>query len=160
MQQYEGADETRPKAAELFVASVMACFTVFLISLVLMAIAPFITGTPDPVATTLSIIFIGGAWGMAIAAFLTFIIIAPLATLIGMVLVRALPPSIWLGSAVGLLSAVLLIASLIALGSSGVPDMDQILLLATFIAVATFSGWVAQTYILRWPDLRVEADYI
>lgn len=160
MRHYEGADETLPSAAELFVASVIACFTAFVISLILLAIAPFINGTPDPVATAMSVILIGGMWGMMIAAFLTFIIIAPLATLIGIILVRAVPPSIWLGSVVGLLSAVLLIAAIMAPYPNGLPNFRDMPMLATFSAIAAFSGWVGQTYILHWPDLRNDEDYL
>lgn len=156
MRHYEGADETRPEAAELFVASVMACFTAYLIMVSLFAISFFSEG-PEAIA---SVIMVGASFGLFVAAFLTFIIIAPLATLIGIILLRALTAPIWLGAALGLLCAMLLLAGFFVLGYSGLPSMRDMPIFATFAAIAAFSGWVAQTYILRWPDLRVDADYI
>lgn len=154
MRRYEGDNELRPSAAQLYLASVMACFLTFLIGLALIALTEFFN---DP-ERAFEIIVAGGTGGLMLTAFFAFFIIAPYASLLGIILVRIFPRSIWLGAAHGAMLTSLLLAVLFALGS-GLPEAYELPWYATLIAIAAFSGWVVQTYILRWPDLRGPDDF-
>jgi len=79
---------------------------------------------------------------------------APLGCAIGLALREALPPSQWQGALNGGITGAALIGvpALLVSSQSKPPDAGALAFTGAFIVVAALAGWIAQRFILNWPE--------
>jgi len=146
------SDSHSPGVSELFYASVVASALVFLATLLAFSLLPLVI-SGDPVAS-LTILFIGGFYGILFAVTATFLLVAPLGTGLGLLVLRYFPPGVWQGPAVGGCVATILMGGFLALTQQTLPlyDGGNLVALAILILFSAIAGWIVQRLILRWPE--------
>ncbi|QIQ87256.1 hypothetical protein [Erythrobacter sp.] len=137
-------DETwRPDVGDLYAAGVVGALLAMIF--VVVAIAMIFAATFGPAAAAMAL-FTGGFTGLFLTIPLAFLVIAPLATGIGLVLARAFGPRRWLGAAVGGVTGSALSGGLMV--AHGLDDPANPVMAALLIAASVAAGLIVQRRVL------------
>lgn len=137
-------DETwRPDVGDLYAAGVVGAFLAMIFVVAGIALVFAVTLGPEAAAIAL---FTGGFTAFSLTVPLAFLVIAPLATGIGLVLARALGPRRWLGAAVGGLTGAALSGGLLV--AHGLDDPANPVMAALLVAASVAAGLVVQRRVL------------
>lgn len=137
-------DETwQPDVGDLYAAGVVGAFLAMIF--VVVGIAVLFAATFGPAVAAIAF-FTGGFTAFAVTVPLAFLVIAPLATGIGLVLARAFGPRRWLGAAVGGVTGAVLSGGLLV--AHGLDDPANPLMAALLIAASVAAGLIVQRRVL------------
>lgn len=138
----------QPEPGDLYAAGVVGALIVMFVIVVLGAVLTAINGGFQP-GLFFSILLVGAFWGLVFTVPLAFLVIAPLASAIGLLLARSCGPRRWFGAAVGGLTGGIVSGVFIFGFERG--DAANPLVLAFLVGVCAAVGLVVQRSVLRWP---------
>ena len=142
-----------PSAFDLFVASLLAAAIVYIVGITIIAMLVGLTSQTDRLAQGLTFLIFFATIGAGVALLVSFLIVAPLGTAWGRLVVRFTAPAWWQGPLTGLLVALSLLAVMLAIfGIASQPlDMGTRTIAAVPVILAPVAGGFVQHTILRWP---------
>ena len=146
--------KSRPDAAELFFASLIATALVYLTGVATIAALIYLTSPSGGFRNAFEFLSFFATIGIAAALFAAFLIVAPLGTAMGTLMLRLTPPAWWQGPVTGVLVALALVAlTVLILGfSTERLDMGTYAVAAVPVVLSAFAGFYVQRRILRWPN--------
>ena len=148
-----------PATAELYFASLVATALVYLVGIAVIAALIALTSEANGYAGAFQFLAFFATLGVFFALIAGFLIVAPLGTAIGTLMLRFTPPGWWQGPVTGVLVALSLVALTLAFfGVRSEPlDMGTYATGAIPVVLAAFAGSFVQHRILRWPRARPRA---
>ena len=144
---------------ELFTASLVATALVYLVGIIVIAILVALTSEEGAMRNALTFLAFFGTIGAGAATVAGLVLVAPLGTAFGRLMLRFTPPAWWQGAATGVLVAVTLVAGTLALLLvSGQPMEPGLFAMAAIpIVLSPFAGIVVQRRVLKWPEAEAAA---
>lgn len=145
-----------PKARELFLASLVATALVYGIGILIIAALVMVTSSNKGVGEALrdGLVFLGffATIGVAAAAVVATVLVAPLGTALGKLMLCLTPAAWWQGPTTGALVALAMVAlTLMALALTGETlDLGSYAVAAVPLILAPFAGAFVQYRILHW----------
>lgn len=147
-------DKKPPKATELYFASLVATALVYLTGVALIAALIYLTSHTGGIRNAVEFLSIFATIGVAAALFAAFVIVAPLGTAVGQLILRLTPAAWWQGPITGVLVALTLVGlTFLTLGfRSQAWDTGTYAVAAIPVVLSGFAGSYVQRRILRWPN--------
>ena len=144
----------QPKNTELFLASLVATALVYLTGIIVIAILVAATSAEDAFKNAFTFLGFFATIGVGAAMMAGFLIVAPLGTALGRLMLRLSPPGWWQGPATGVLVALTLVAVTLSLFAWGGQPMDPGLfaMAAIPIVLSPLAGAFVQQRVLKWPN--------
>ncbi|MEM6856897.1 MAG: hypothetical protein AAF559_03425 [Pseudomonadota bacterium] len=148
-----------PSVGELYRTGLIASFLAYLGIFILFAgVMMFDSGTLE---SAIGVLLVGGLYGLIPAAFISFLITAPLGCIVAAILSRWMEPSQWLGAVTGgaIAAGILGLWALATIRSVVMlMDIEPILFAVATIGLCAASGWFAQLKFLDWPRAFTVSD--
>ena len=143
----------RPDAADLFFASLVATALVYLVGIATIAMLVYLSSPTNGLRNAFEFLALFATIGVVGALFAAFLIVAPLGTAFGQLMLRFTPPAWWQGPMTGVLVALTLVLSTVAIFGfrSQAVDMGTYAVGAIPVVLSAFAGFYVQRHILRWP---------
>ena len=148
-----------PSVGELYRTGLIASFLAYLGIFILFAGVMLFDGMK--VESAIGMLLFGGLFGLIPAAFISFLITAPLGCVVAAVLSRWMEPSQWLGAVTGgaIAAGILGLWAVTTIRSPATLfDIGPILFVIATIGVCAASGWFAQRKFLDWPRAFMVSD--
>lgn len=142
-----------PDTVDLFLASLIATAMVYITGITLIAALIGFTSLANGFVQGFTFFMFFATFGAGAALFAAFLLVVPLGTAWGRLMVRLTPPAWWQGPLTGLLVALSLVAlTLLMFGFASQPlDWGTYAIAAVPVVLAPFAGAYVQQRVLRWP---------
>lgn len=146
--------KAKPEATELFFAGLVATGLVYLAGIAIIAVLVAITSTEEPLRNAFTFLGFFATLGVGVAMVLGFLIVAPLATAWGKVMLRFTPAGWWQGPITGLLVSLTMVAMTLALFTFGEQPLDWgvYAMAAVPVVLSPIAGALVQRKMLNWPN--------
>lgn len=151
------AGSARLQTKDLFLASLATAGLVFGIGILVIAVLLGLTSPSNGLRDAFVFLAFFTTVGLSVAVCLSLVVVAPLGTAFGKLMLRVTPAGWWQGPATGLLVAIVLVAVTLALFRwSGEPlDLGTYAIAAIPAVLAPFAGAFVQRRILHWPRASI-----
>ena len=151
--------KTSLEPRELFTASLVATALVYSVGILVIAILIGLTSEEGWLGKSLTFLAFFGTIGAGAATLAGLVLVAPLGTAFGKLMLRLTPPAWWQGAVTGVLVALTLVAATLLLFSLGGQPMEPGLfaMAAIPILLSPFAGTIVQRRMLKWPEAATPA---
>ncbi len=148
---FEAGTPKPPGPMRLFTASLIAAGIYYVAVLLLLTVVALVSvGGP---LRAFGVFSVYGMYGLFIAVLLAFVLVAPLSTALGLIMLRLAPQGRWTGGLIGgLIVAIVFLGFWIFAASEG--ESHSLGTFAPWVALTAIgaaTGWFVQHRILRWP---------
>ncbi len=145
---------SQPQAAQLFYGSLIATAMVYGAGALIFVFISYFGAQSGGWMGVAKAVMMAAFFGTVAAAALGFLVIAPLGTALGLLMLRFTTPGWWQGALTGALVAIALEAFLVLVVSQEALrwEWGNVVTLSLPIILAMFAGTYVQHKILRWPN--------